>query len=35
MLQFLAVFMWKESITETVGVKAFYFKIFKDYYKFS
>lgn len=35
MFQFWVIFVWKGSITETVGVKAFYLKIFKDYYNFS
>lgn len=35
MLQFLVIFMRKELITETVGVKAFYLKNLKDYCNFS
>ena len=35
MLQFSVIFMRKELITETVGVKAFYLKNLKDYHNFS
>ena len=35
MLQFSVIFIRKELITETVGVKAFYLKNLKDYYNFS
>lgn len=35
MLQFLVIFVRKELITETVGVKAFYFKNLKSYHEFS